>query len=56
MQFRPSARQLYLAAMAVSFEIVGNQLAFAVETLPEIIITAPRKPLADQINNSQQTR
>jgi vitamin B12 transporter len=54
MQFRPSVRQLYLAVMAVSIQIVGNQLAFAVETLPEITVTAPRKPLADQINNPQQ--
>ena len=53
MQFRTSVRQLYLAAVAVSIEITGNQSAFAVETLPEIIITAPRKPLAEQINSSQ---
>ncbi len=54
MLFRPSVRQLCLVAMAVSIEIAGSQLAFAVETLPEITVTAPRKPIVDQINNSQQ--
>jgi outer membrane cobalamin receptor len=39
--------------MAVSIEIAGNQLALAIETLPEMTITAPRKPLEDQINNPQ---
>jgi vitamin B12 transporter len=28
--------------------------ALAIETLPEITVTAPRKPLAEQINNPQQ--
>jgi hypothetical protein len=54
MQFRPSIKQLCLAAMTVSVETAGNQLAFAIETLPEVTVTAPRKPLADQINNPQQ--
>jgi vitamin B12 transporter len=53
MLFRPSVKQLCLAAVAVSIEVAGNQLAFAVETLPEIIVTAPRKPIENQINNPQ---
>jgi outer membrane cobalamin receptor len=40
--------------MAVSIELSGSQLAFAIETLPEITITAPRTPLAEQINNPQK--
>jgi hypothetical protein len=33
-------------------ELLGNQLAFAIETLPDITVIAPRKPLEEQINNS----
>ncbi|ESS71432.1 vitamin B12 transporter BtuB [Methyloglobulus morosus KoM1] len=53
MQFRPLLQHLCFVAMAVSIETVGAKLAYAIETLSEITVTAPRKPLADQINSPQ---
>jgi vitamin B12 transporter len=54
MQNRQLLRRQCLMGMLVIVQLAGNQCAFAIETLPEITVTAPRKPLADQINNPQQ--
>ncbi len=54
MQFRPLLRLLCFLALTFIIELRGNQLAFAVETLPDITIIAPRKPLQEQINNPQK--
>jgi vitamin B12 transporter len=52
MQNRQSLRQLCLISTIITI-LVSNHCAFAIETLPEITVTAFRKPLEDQINNPQ---
>jgi vitamin B12 transporter len=52
MQKSPIARQLCLISISVII-LFGNHCIFAIEILPDITVTAPRQPLADQINNPQ---
>ncbi|MGZ8163557.1 MAG: TonB-dependent receptor [Methylobacter sp.] len=52
MQNRQSLRRQFLFVNIIALAV--TQLAFATETLPDITVTAPRKSLADQINNPQQ--
>jgi vitamin B12 transporter len=54
MQNRQCSWQLCHIGKAVIISLASNTMAYAIETLPEITVTAPRKPLADQINNPQQ--
>jgi hypothetical protein len=52
MQNRQSLRQLCLISITIII-LVSNHCAFAIETLPEITVTASRKLLEEQISNPQ---
>ncbi|NOT12599.1 MAG: TonB-dependent receptor [Methylococcaceae bacterium] len=52
MQIRQSIGQLCLIAIIHTI-FTGTRTAYAIETLPDITVTAPQKSLADRVNNLQ---
>ena len=54
MQYRHSTWVVSLIAIVTINYLARYQLAFAIETLPEITVSVPRPPLAEHINNTQQ--
>jgi outer membrane cobalamin receptor len=54
MQNRHPTRHAPLDTIVFIVGLVVNQPAFAIETLPDITVTAPKQPLIEHISNTQQ--